>query len=170
MLFKNTKNNSFCCEEDYPDDFESYNSEESTHSDNNETLDLIDLKKKPEPLPKKNEINNEIDFGFENELNYLIEKQTETKKIMEKEKHKDLQNFHIPRLECRFHENIDEWIEKQTQELQLSPVSRRSIPYSYFKSPSQRSASPSEFSCNFNRKFNCNNPRPTLCGKYTYHT
>ncbi len=94
--------------------------------------------------------------------------QSKTTSILQKDPPKNLV-FHTPLLGRRFHahtSNLDDWIEEQTKELKLSTEGRNSIPYSYFRD--QREESPStEFSYNAN-KFNCNNPRPTLCGKNLY--
>ena len=167
MLNKTPLQNIFL--EEYPDDFESY-SEESIQDTHNETLELIiinDHKKKCHNNEKKlNEMNHKIDLEFEQQLDFLLSKQKNSNKKNEIPKKNSL-NFHTPLLGRRLYENIDEWIEKQTSELNLSPESQKTIPISsisYFKN--QRPESPStEYSYDANKKFNYHNPRPTLCGK-----
>ena len=174
MLNKNQKKKpekSLSYDDDYPDDFESYTESASSSSSNEESLELIDLKnpKKPEnpkTIKHLDELSSKIDLEFEMELDYLLQKQENSKKIKKQSNYENNLNFRTPVLGRRATENIDEWIEKQTQELKLSSESHRTIAYSYAKSLRRdREESPStEFSYNPNKRFNCNNPRPTLCG------
>lgn len=163
---KNPKEVSISLDDYYPDDFEIY-SEESSQDSPNQSLELVNISYTKNNDKNLEKVSLKIDLDFEKELDFLLNKQIESKTLPILRKNpQSNSDFYTPLLGRRFNgnaTNIDDWIEQQTKDLKLSTEYRKSNPYCYFRD--QREESPStEFSYNAN-KFNYNNPRPTLCGK-----
>lgn len=161
-LKKTAKSNE---EEEYPDDFESYDSEESISlHDPNESLELV--------VTKTNKISNEnhqknVLTPSKTPILFEIEKNFEILTKSSNKKHKQTMNsidFYCPSFGGLDETTLLTFHEKNKIIKKNSSESHRSVPFSCFNYHRDGSPSSTEFSYN-TTKMSCSFLRPTLCGK-----
>lgn len=158
------KKNVNSLEEEYPDDFESYDSEESISlHDPNESIELVLIKNNKlfnEKKQKNAWIENSTPIVLETEKNLDI-----FTKISKKEKKTmDYIDFYCPSFGGLDETTVLTFHEKHQITKKNSSESHRSVPLSCLNHCREGFSSSTDFSYNVAQKMSCSFFRPTLCG------